>query len=203
MAGCQSRPSDLRRRPGTTAEPRRSRSSDRPSQHGSARVLVNSAARRPTISAPATSTMRRAHWPAKSRRGRLKTFAVTESSSPGPTYGVFNPVSSWSQQKVSNLPSQVSTKAPDVATPEHVTAPVDTGRHALRAFGTKSAVVGGGAHQRTRWSRTEILRPSGPMHSDHAVVVVRPGRPSPQPILFTGDHHRSRPLRVPAGSRCA
>ena len=42
-----------------------------------------------------------------------------------------------SQQKVSNRPVPVATRAPDAVTREHVTAPVDTDRHALRAFGTK------------------------------------------------------------------
>jgi hypothetical protein len=66
---------------------------------------------------------------------------VTEGSSPGPTYCVINPVSGWSQQKVSNPPTQVSTRAPAAAAPEHATELVDTGRHALRAFGTKRHVA--------------------------------------------------------------
>jgi hypothetical protein len=44
--------------------------------------------------------------------------------------------------------------------------------------------------------RMEVLRPSGLAQSDH-VVGVRPGRPSPQPILVTVNHHRSRPLTRP------
>ncbi len=42
-----------------------------------------------------------------------------------------------SQQKVSNRPSRDITRGPDAATHEHVTAPVGTAHHALRAFGTK------------------------------------------------------------------
>ena len=39
----------------------------------------------------------------------------------------------------------------------------------------------------------KLLGSPGPVQSDH-VAVVRPGRPSPRPILSTVDHHRSRPL---------
>ena len=42
-----------------------------------------------------------------------------------------------SQQKVSNRPLRDATRAHDAATREHVAALVGTGRHALRAFGTK------------------------------------------------------------------
>jgi hypothetical protein len=42
-----------------------------------------------------------------------------------------------SQQKISNRPARDATRAPDAETHEHVTVLVDTGHHALRAFGTK------------------------------------------------------------------
>jgi hypothetical protein len=42
-----------------------------------------------------------------------------------------------SQQKVSNPLTRDVTRTSAAAIHEHVTAPVDTGRHALRAFGTK------------------------------------------------------------------
>jgi hypothetical protein len=43
---------------------------------------------------------------------------------------------------------------------------------------------------------------TGPVLSDH-VVVVRPGRPSPQPILVTVDHPGQGHFVSLAGSRCA
>ena len=42
-----------------------------------------------------------------------------------------------SQQKVSNPPARVATRAPDAAIHQHVTVLVDTGHPGLRAFGTK------------------------------------------------------------------
>jgi hypothetical protein len=43
-----------------------------------------------------------------------------------------------SQQKVSNSSSRVATRASGAAIHEHVTTPIATGHHAVRAFGTKS-----------------------------------------------------------------
>jgi hypothetical protein len=44
--------------------------------------------------------------------------------------------------KVSNRAVRVATRAPDAATQEHVTAPFDTGRHAVRAFRDEEAAGG-------------------------------------------------------------
>jgi hypothetical protein len=76
------------------------------------------------------------------------------------------------------------------------------GRRAGPVLAPLRAADPAAAHSKDPMSENRSSPVTGPVQSDHA-VVVRPGRPSPRPILITVNHHRSRPLTRPCRDHAA